>query len=57
MDSKTTVEPKAEDEVLKQVQAVTAAIQTLKAIVPNWSRKERRALANAIRLGGRGYTK
>lgn len=41
----------------KEAFAVAEAIKTLQQVVPNWPRRERRALAKAMRLGGQGYTK
>lgn len=41
----------------KNAELAIGAIKVLQRVVPDWSRKERRALANAIRLGGKGYTK
>ena len=37
--------------------AVGQAIRLLGQVVPTWPRRERRALANAFRKGGKGYTK
>ena len=37
--------------------AVGQAIRLLGQVVPTWPRRERRALANAFRQGGKGYTK
>lgn len=41
----------------KNAQLVVEAVKVLQYVVPGWPRRERRALANAIRISGNGYTK
>lgn len=65
MESPTFIAPPPTDdearelmeEQAKQALAVAQAVKILGIVIPTWPRKQRRALANALRLGGRGYTK
>lgn len=57
LDSDPAAEVMAARQAAKNAQLVVQAVKVLQHVLPDWPRRERRALANAMRLGGRGYTK
>lgn len=57
LDKDPAAEVMAARRAAKSAELVVGAIKVLQNVVPNWPRRERRKLANAIRLSGNGYTK